>query len=164
MPVPLVNLIAALDDPYVARVARVMLAPEVRLADGTTGYHVRLPRIDECWAAAVATCIQVPIDDVPDADLDERVNAGEKPDEINRGAWEQFARWLSERDLRMVYHHKVPAARRRWVGIVPDRRAFKAHCLVMDRGKIIFDPTPNMDLFRNFTATEVRWGFSFQAV
>jgi hypothetical protein len=164
MTIPLVNLVAALDDPRTMRVARAMLAPEVRLPDGSVGYYVRLPRIDECWAAAVATCIQVPLSELPDDRIDERLEAGEDPEEINRSSWEETRRWLAERRLRMLVHRKVPAARRRWIGIVPDRRPFKAHCLVMDRGKIIFDPTPNMDLFRNFTASEVRWGFSFQAV
>jgi len=125
------------------------LAPRtVDLPDGTVGWYVRLPRSDDCWAAAVATCLQVPIEDVPDPEVDARLRAGEDPGEIDRSAWEEFSKWLAERELRMVAHKSVPVARRRWVGIVPHAGAFNDHTLVMSGSELLFDPMPELGSIR----------------
>lgn len=136
-----------------------------RLRDGTIGYHVRGVRADDCWAAAVATCLQVPLEQVPDARLDERLQTGEDPAEINRSAWAEFARWLDRRGLRMVVHRTVPVARRRWIGIVQFAGVFNNHCLVMSRDEVLFDPvdpSKHARRVRTFTASDIALGFSFK--
>ncbi len=138
-----------------------------RLKDGTVGWCVRAPRMDDCFAAAIATCLQVPIDQCPDPRLDERLAAGDTADEVDRDAREELAAWLADRDLRLVKHHRVPLAQvRRWIGIVPMPGAFADHCLVLDRGRVIFDPTLEVDArpVRLFGPHHVKFGYSFRAV
>ena len=78
----------------------------------------------------------------------------------------------------MVLHRKVPARRRRWIGIVPVRGWFQSHCLVMNHGEKLFDPTqgivrtPLLDVALGvppaptfgFEPRHVRFGLSFQAL
>lgn len=156
---------------------------KLELRDGTVGYNVRVPRRDDCWAAAVATTLQVPIDEVPDPRVDERRRGGESFDEISRSAWRELERWLARRRLRTITHRTVPAGRRRWIGVVPLRGQFNDHCLVMRGDDVLFDPSmdfpipfvglaglmPGSDLsalrgitVRLWGAEDVRWGFSFQ--
>ena len=52
------------------------LARTKRLADGTIGYFTRPPRQDDCFAAALATVLRVPIAEVPDPRIDERLARG----------------------------------------------------------------------------------------
>ncbi len=125
--------------------AFLLRAPRtVSLVDGSTGYFVRRP--DDCWRAALATCLQIPPDQIPDANLDERVRRGEDPEEIDRSAWQQEARWLAGRGLRMVAHRKVPVARSRWIGVVPNRGLFNDHTMVMAWDEVLFDPAADFDL------------------
>lgn len=112
----------------------------VRLRDGTVGYCVRAPRKDDCFAAALATVLQVPIGEVPDPRLDDRLAAGETVEEIDRSAWSELNRWLHRRRLRMTLHTELPPRRRRWMGVVPMAGDFQDHCLVFDRREVLFDP------------------------
>jgi hypothetical protein len=130
------------------------------LADGTVGYFVRPGRGDDCWAAAVATTLQVPIEDVPDARAHERRGAGDDPEEITRSFVEDFDAWLGARGLHMVTHRQVPARRSRWIGVVPRYLIkvgpsllparpgwrFHNHCMVMSRGEVLFDPVKDLRL------------------
>jgi hypothetical protein len=146
--------------------ARAVLGGKIRLGDGSTGYYIRLPRTDDCWAAAIATCLQVPIEEVPDPRLDEKVNAGEDPEEVNRSAWEDMHSWLEERGLRMVIHRKS-FPRGRWVGVTRAMSTkpagwFASHCLVMVGNALLFDPKPHLSFFQMFEVADIRWGFSFQ--
>jgi hypothetical protein len=142
-------------------------SPTVRLPDGTVGYCVRAPRTDDCWAAAVATVLQVPIQDVPDAQLDHRLRAGEKPETIDRDARAKMSQWLQGRGIRMVEHAQVPVAIPRWIGVVPLRGWFNDHCLVMSESNVLFDPTVDVSVafggarVRLFRAQDVASGFSF---
>lgn len=111
----------------------------VELADGTVGYTVR--RVDDCLAAAIATTLQVPIEEVPDPHVRERIRGGEDPAEINDQSAQVLKSWLADHGLRMVVHRRVPAARRRWIGIVPHSWWFHSHCMVMRFGEILFDPS-----------------------
>jgi hypothetical protein len=149
------------------------------LPDGTVGYFVRHPRRDDCLAAALATTLQVPIDEVPDPRLNERARAGEDLDAVSRSAWAQLERWLAARRLRMVTHRKVPAARGRWIGVVP-LRGWADHCMVMSRAEVLFDPVRDFPLValakllpaaeverskicvRRWGPEHVSWGLSFQ--
>jgi hypothetical protein len=137
----------------------------VRLPDGTIGYYERGGRTDDCWPAAVATCLQVPIDDVPDPRIDERLNAGVEPGEVNRSAWTEFFAWLADRRLRMTVHTSPPVRRRRWIGVVELPGLFMDHCLVMSRATILFDPVDrnaHERCVRTYSPAEVSCGFSFQ--
>lgn len=141
----------------------------VRLADGDLGYAMAPLRYDECLRAAIATVTQTPIERVPDPQLDERLEAGENVEEIDRDAWSQLRRWAAGRGLRIVIHHKLPARRRRWIGVVPDPapEPFGDHCLVMCHGELYFDPAvgvvppPWMKLWR-YTPSDIAWGMSFE--
>jgi hypothetical protein len=78
------------------------------LADGSIGYAARprwlggrwFPREDDCFASALATVLQVPIDELPDPRIDERLAAGESAGEIARrrqssaaGSWSTGCGW-----------------------------------------------------------------------
>lgn len=139
------------------------------LHDGTTAYHVRMPRGDDCFAAAAATCLQVPIGDVPDPQLAARQRGGEDPRVINRDAWDAWDRWLDARQLRLIRHRVVPARRRRWIGVVVDTgRWFSSHCLVMSDDSVLFDPalvgecTNPVFGPRLFGVDDITYGISFQ--
>jgi len=131
-----------------------------RLADGSTGYFIPLPRLDACWAAAVATCLQVPIEELPDSRIDERLQAGWDPEAINADHWSQWGHWLEGHGLRIVEHAPLPL--RRWVGIVPEPGVFHNHALVMAGERILFDPVGALGYpFKRWPASRVRWGYSF---
>ena len=144
----------------------VHLAPRTtRLSDTTTGYYVRPGRLDDCWQAALATCLQVPIGDVPDTRIDERLRAGEEPGEISRSWAEELPGWLTARGLRIVEHtRRLPVERPRWIGVVPFAGMFNDHCLVMSRGEVLFNPTGDSGLFRAFGPRDVKWGYSFRTI
>jgi hypothetical protein len=110
----------------------------VRLPTGERGYYQT--RNDDCMRAAVATCLQVPIEDVPDPRLDERLAAGDDPDELDRLARAELEGWLAGRGLRLVRHWRLPVDRERWIGVSPGPGEFGDHVLVMTRAEILFDP------------------------
>ena len=150
--------------PYQRNLALVPFPRSTRLRDGSVGFYGRLPRTDDCQAAALATVLQVPIEEIPDPNVDERLLAGEDPAEIHRSAYAELEAWLERRRLRAVLHRKVPAARSRWLGVVPLGGWFENHCLVMVRGEVLHDPVLDFPpgVVRQFRASEVRWGYSFQ--
>jgi hypothetical protein len=115
----------------------------MELADGTLGYLVRAPRRDDCWQAAVATCLQVPIEEVPDLRLHERAVAGEDLGELTSAYRLEFFGWLTDRGLRMVIRRRVPVAKARWIGVVPTP-GWAEHCMVMRYGRVLFDPTKDL--------------------
>lgn len=169
--------ISARDDPIRLRCARAAtlyhaLMPRgmrarsrARLVDGTTGYFVRAPRTDDCFAAALATTLQIPISRVPDPRIDERLDLDESVEDVDAFAHEQLERWLARRQLRLVVHQKMPARRRRWIGIVPLPGNFHDHCLVMSRGEILFDPAQyGPRVTRRFEPSDVALGLSFQTI
>jgi hypothetical protein len=134
-----------------------------RLHDGTIGYYVRMPRTDDCFQAAVATVLQVPINEVPDSRIDERLAAGWSPDKIDRSARKALDAWLAGRGLRMVFHDRLPVAEPRWIGVVPLPGAFNDHSLVISRGELLFDPTMDWGdvRLRLFGLRDVGHGISF---
>lgn len=90
--------------------------------------------------------LQIPLEAVPDARLRARHRSGELPSAITIQFWQEMEQWLAGRGLRIVVHRKVPAARRRWIGIVRAPGHFNDHCLVMDRGEVLFDPAADVGL------------------
>ena len=144
-----------------------------QLDDGTIGYFVRAPREDDCFAAALATVLQVPIEQVPDPRIDERLAAGESPDDIDRSARSELDRWLAARDLTMVVHAELPTHRRRWIGVVTLPGAFNDHCLVMSHDRFLFDPVHYLEhltgqsdrhpSIRQFRPEDISYGLSFTA-
>lgn len=139
-----------------------------RLRDGTWGYPTRAPRTDDCMAAAIATVLQAPISEVPDPQIDFRLEAGETVEEIERSAWAELAQWLGDRGLRLVIHENVPVPIDRWIGIVPRPGPFQGHTLAMSHGKVLFDPVVDAwgvgkapTQIRRLNADDVSWGLSF---
>jgi hypothetical protein len=136
----------------------------VRLPDGTTGYYTPHLRQDACWQYAVATCLQVEPDEVVDWRLDERVAAGEAPEDVNAAALEEFAAWLCSRGLQVTYHESPPLELERWIGVVPVAGWFESHTLVMCRGDVLFDPsdpTLHSRPLRKWKPSHCAIGFSF---
>jgi hypothetical protein len=130
---------------------------------------VRPLRDDDCFAAAVATTLQVPPEHLPDAHIDERLRARETVEQITASFWTEWNRWLSDRQLRMTVHPTPPVNRRRWIGIVPFLGAFNDHCLVMSRDELLFDPVPPRESatgrsVRQFNPADVRSGLTFEKV
>jgi hypothetical protein len=128
---------------------RLEQAGPARLSDGTVGYFVRFPREDDCFAAALATTLQIPIDQVPDGRIDERRAKGWSVERVDRAMSRQLDAWLRCRGLRMVIHRNVPARRRRWIGVVYEPGPFMSHCIVMSYDRFLFDPVAFRDHVRN---------------
>lgn len=117
-----------------------------RLRDGTIGYFMR--REDDCFRAALATVLEVPMLEVPDWDIDVRLAAGESPDEIRASGRQALFEWLEQRNLRIVWH-PTPEHRRgepvavslpRWIGVAGGVGEFGDHCYVMAGGELLHDP------------------------
>lgn len=137
------------------------------LPDGNLGYFMR--RTDDCLRAACRTAAQIA--DVPDPRFDERLAAGEERRELLRSAFAELELWARGHGLRIIVHRKVPARRRRWVGVVPPQwpgpHGFEAHCLVMDRDRLYFDPASGLNSpaglrLLGCDPDEIAWGFSFE--
>jgi hypothetical protein len=117
---------------------RARFAARCQLPDGAIGYAMR--RYDDCWQAAVATVIQVDVDEVPDAHADARLAAGETPEQAEQSAGREFDEWLAARSLLARVHKSVPVNADRWLGIVPRPGWAQGHCLVMAHDDLLFDP------------------------
>ena len=145
----------------------------VKLRDGTVGWCVRPGRRDDCFASALATCLQVPIDQCPDPEIDRRLTAGETIEAIDASAWQQLNDWLYRRGILMTYHTTPPAHRRRYVGVIAAPGAFEDHTVVCDRREILFDPAiwqqvadgdPVPDArVCEWTFEDIAFGFSFRS-
>lgn len=137
----------------------------ITLSDGTTGYFERGMRTDDCFAAALATCLKVPIGEVPDPRIDERLQAGEDAEAIARSSWQELAEWLTARGLLMNVHAQPPVELPRWIGIVRFPGSFNDHTLVMSRDEVLFDPVDRSRHSRRvktFSVADVSGGFSFE--
>lgn len=148
---------------------RVLVPPAVArevidLGGGEHGYAMHPQRHDECFRAALATMLQVPVDQVPDPRLDDLYDRGVDPVEISRRFWRHLADWLAPHGLEVAFHHDaLPLDRARWIGVhVVDQvelqaaiiakkhdpstftragaTAFSDHCFVMARDAVHFDP------------------------
>ena len=154
----------------------------VKLKDGTRGYCMRADRLDECFAAALATLVQLPMSKVPDWRLHEREDAGDDPEQIRRDAAAQLDEWLGARGLQLVHHQTPPVECARWIGICPPspevRRMFayahslgfhagnfQDHCVVMAFAEVLHDPAiavtpPSGSQLRTFHLSDVTHGFT----
>ena len=148
--------------------------PTARLAKDGIGYYADPVRWDDCLRAAIATATQIPVGQVPDLRLHERLDAGDDPDEISEESWLRIARWAEDRGLRLMLHDTVPADRERWIGVCEytptwdedEPNPFPDHCLVMSYGRVIFDPAasviaPRGMRLRTWDADDVTYGLSF---
>jgi hypothetical protein len=106
------------------------------LTDGTIGYFQL--RTDDCERASIATLAQVPIADVPDFKLYERMFAGLEPEEIDRAATLQMDQWLDKNGLTMTIH-AVPPRTGRWIGVYRMPGHFNDHCVVLKDREVLFD-------------------------
>jgi hypothetical protein len=155
--------------PPLLRALAFLLPRTVPLPDGTVGYVAR-GRWDDCFASALATTLQVPIEQVPDPRIEERTQAGESPESIDRSAWQELERWLAGRGLAIEEHRdfKDAATRERWIGVVHQPGWFNDHCLVMCHDRVLFDPTvydpdwARVAGVRVWRADEVSYGYSFR--
>ena len=144
-----------------------LLPPDRLLEDGTIGWYVRDGRQDDCWASALATCLQIPIRDVPDARIDERLDDGDPPEQIDLDIKRATSRWLTKRGLQITFHRKLPVTKKRWIGICPQPGLFQDHCLVMCRGEVLHDPisvTATTQTVKTFGRGDVKTGVSFRAL
>lgn len=127
------------------------------------GYCMDPWRTDDCLQAAIATVLQVPIQQVPCLELEEKSREpGADLDAISQEAWARITTWATKRLLRLTFHDRVPVARERWIGVcgapsrqtyhlepdrlgrpvpVPDtQEGLNDHCLVMCHDRLVFDP------------------------
>jgi hypothetical protein len=120
---------------------------------------------------------QIPIEQVPDPRLHERLEAGDDPEQINAESWDRITRWLDSRGLRMTYYatfRTLPIDRERWLGVCvrpPDEAnpcPFADHTLVMSYGDILFDPAAKAITargwgVRKWQPCDVTYGLTFDA-
>lgn len=109
-----------------------------RLRDGTLGYHMR--RVDDCFQAAVASCLQVQPHLVPDMQIVDQIAGGKDPEQILQEGWQKMSVWAEAQGVRMVVHPLPPVTARRWIGVSFALGAFQGHCLVMNKRDALFDP------------------------
>jgi hypothetical protein len=129
------------------------------LPGGLVGFFGRLPRLDDCRNAALATLLQVDIEELPDPKFDERLMRFEDPDAIAADAKAQLKRWLSARDLELCAVREPIA---RWIGVVPGPGGyFSDHCLVMVNEFVLHDVYGDLGYpFYRFKAEDIRSGFT----
>ncbi len=113
----------------------------VRLPTGHRAWYQR--REDDCFCAALATLMQVDIEQLPDPRIDERLEAGDDPEVIDREAGQALAVWLTVRGWRLAYHATPPVDRGAWIGVSPGEGPFSDHCLVMCLDRFVHDPASN---------------------
>jgi hypothetical protein len=110
-----------------------------KLRDGTTGYLQR--RTDDCFQAAIASCLQVPAHLVPDWQLDRQLTAGREHEQIERVIWESLKRWTEQQGVTVTFHHTPPTSARRWIGVIETGKDYSDHCLLMSGRDCLFDPS-----------------------
>lgn len=148
-------------------------------------------RADDCLRPCIATVLQIPPAEVPDPRIDRRLAAGDEPLQIATDAWEQLARWLDGRGLRLVVHTgALPVDRDRWIGVCRPRSdasatervigmaawanhvpgtelvGFSDHSLVMSHDRVLHDPAIRVPAppglrVRGWTLTDVTYGVTF---
>ena len=129
----------------------------MRLRDGSLGYVQR--RADDCLQAAIASCLQVPMHQVPDLQINRQLAAGTDPEELDRAIRETMGRWLAVQGVRFVLHAGSLPTSGRWIGVARgpslDDRAAADHCLLMvGRDCLLETSRPVGDLDR-----ELRLGY-----
>lgn len=148
--------------------------------DDEIGYYMEPYHTDDCLAAAIATATQIPIQQVPDLNLNQQLLGGVDREEISRAGWARIEEFASERGMQMVFHDRVPVARRRWIGVIvppPDSYtvgrsglvpagAFSDHCLVMCHDRLVFNPackirTPPGYEMPPYDPKQIRYGITF---
>lgn len=124
-----------------------------------------MSRLDQCLQAATATCLQIPMVEVPDARIDERIEAGENPERLDTDSWDEFCEWAASRGYSVVVHATLPTHLRRWIGVCALDGLFRSHCLVMEYDRIRFDPAAascsGRARLREFGQAEITYGISF---
>jgi hypothetical protein len=104
----------------------------MRLRDGSIGYVQR--RADDCFQAAIASCLRIPMHKVPDLQINRQLDAGREPEEVDRATDETMRRWLAGKGLQVKLHSGHLPTTGRWIGVVrgPEREEFaNDHCLLM---------------------------------
>jgi hypothetical protein len=124
-----------------------------RLWDGSVGYYSR--RDGDCWPAAMARCLGIHIDLVPDAHavLDAGLGVGV--------AWRRLDVCLEMLGVRRVRHTQLPVAARRWIGVVPGDAVYFRHAFVMSEGELLHDPDPETSRVLGVGPADCGLGYSF---
>jgi hypothetical protein len=122
----------------------------VPLPNGLRGWTVQ--RSDQCLQAAVATATQTPLDQVPDAHIDERLAAGADDDELAGQVFGDLERWAHGRGLEMLFEELAVPQPGLWIGLVKLRNfgmtLFADHCLVLAGDTIAWDPCAGIPVGR----------------
>ena len=110
---------------------------QTRLADGTVGYLQR--RTDDCLQMAIASLLQVAPHTIPDSRIDQRLEAGDDIEQIERDITLALTQWAARQGATITIHTTPPNGR--WIGVAPSRGdgAFSDHCLIMNGTTCLFD-------------------------
>jgi hypothetical protein len=133
------------------------------------GYGMRPLRLDECLRAAVATATQIPIEQVPDLRLDDRLRRGDRSQDISRDGWSRIETWAGTKGLTLKLWPKTPAQRERWIGVCAGAgEVFGDHCLVMCHNRVVFDPAcsiapPPGTALAAYSPESIVYGLSFES-
>lgn len=154
------------------------------------GYAMNPARQNDCWPAAIATCTQIPIEQVPDPlpQIERKIERGVDPEQANAEGWGTVLRWADRHGWEIHHWDEVPVPRERWIGVVVPPRskvlvptadnsglrplaegevAFASHGLVMSYDRLLFDPMvsivapPGLRTAR-YTPDEITYGLSFE--
>lgn len=101
------------------------------LPDGRTGHYQR--RQDDCMGAALATCLQVAYEDVPD----QSAAPGTYADDV--ASWTALSEWVRDRGMRLRFHNRPPEGCQAYIAVGPAGEDRYRHVFVVV-GDHIFDP------------------------
>lgn len=109
------------------------------LVDKSWGHLQR--RSDDCFTAAVATCLEAQPYEVPDLHIEELLAAGRDPEEIDRVIARTLGAWLETNAVTLRVHPAgLPVSAKRWIGIVePTHEGANSHCILFEHREPIFD-------------------------
>lgn len=142
---------------------------QATLPDGTVGYVQR--RADDCLQAAVATLLQVPVHEVPDAQISRRIREGDDPEGVFMDTAVELDRWAAGAGGRFMVHPARLPRRGRWIGVVPapagdvDVSAID-HCVVLDGRDVVWETAKPLGLLTHewgHTAGDVEYGITFES-
>lgn len=147
------------------RLSHVKAYPVVRLTDegvdwgvwpqkgDEIGFGMDPYESDDCLRAAIATCTQTPVEQVPDFALERRLQKGESPAEVSRTSWERLHQWAATRRLTLEVSGSVPMEHERWIGVVESANTERFIGLTQDEWREYREETAVRRGAHEFTAT-----------
>jgi hypothetical protein len=138
----------------------------IRLRDGRSAMSSAALMI--AFKAAIASCLQIPMHEVPHLQVNQQLDVGKEPEEVEQATDEALSRWLTEQGVRLVVHSGHLPTTGRWIGVVrgPVRGEFARRPLPGDtRPDCLFEtskPVGEFDRAVRFGYEDVDYGITIE--